>query len=218
LNIQPMRLERTTRTVVPAARVARVTKRALDLTGAVVLLVLMSWAMLLVALAIRLDSRGPVFFRQRRIGRGGRKFRLVKFRTMVAGAEAMDRELRERSQDPHWLLLADDPRVTRVGRVLRRTSLDELPELWNVIRGHMSLVGPRPLSEQDDACVPSWGRRRFDVYPGVTGLWQVEGRTHISFEDMIRLDCRYVRTWSFWGDLVLLARTVPAVLTGRGAN
>ncbi len=181
-------------------------------------LVLTAWLMLLIALAIRLDSGGPALFRQRRIGRGRRTFQLVKFRTMVPGAEAMAEELRERSQDPHWLLLADDPRVTRVGRILRRTSLDELPGLWNVMRGQMSLVGPRPLSEEDDACVPAWGRHRFSVTPGVTGLWQVEGRTKIGFEDMIRLDCRYARTRSFWGDLVLLARTVPAVLTGRGAN
>ena len=174
--------------------------------------------MLLIALAIRVDSGGPVFFRQVRIGRGGRRFHLVKFRTMVPGAEAMAAALRDHSQDPHWLLLSNDPRVTRVGRILRRTSLDELPELWNVLRGQMSLVGPRPLSEGDCACVPGWGAARFDVPAGVTGLWQVEGRTRIGFEDMIRLDCRYVRTWSLWSDLVLLARTVPAVLTARGAN
>jgi lipopolysaccharide/colanic/teichoic acid biosynthesis glycosyltransferase len=218
VNTQPVRLEGATSVAAREARVAKAAKRALDFTGALVLVLLTGWLMILVALAIRLDSNGPALFRQRRIGRGGQTFRLVKFRTMVQGAEAMAAELRERSEDPYWLLIADDPRVTRLGRILRRTSLDELPELWNVLRGHMSLVGPRPLSEEDDACVPAWGRRRFEVPPGVTGLWQVEGRTKISFEDMIRLDCRYVRTWSLWGDLVLLVRTVPAVITARGAN
>jgi lipopolysaccharide/colanic/teichoic acid biosynthesis glycosyltransferase len=218
VNTQPVALQRRARAGASAARVARVAKRALDVTVSVVVLLILGWAMLLIALAIRVDSGGPVFFRQVRVGRGERRFHLVKFRTMVPGAEAMAEALRDHSQDPHWLLLSNDPRVTRVGRILRRTSLDELPGLWNVLRGHMSLVGPRPLSEGDCACVPGWGQARFDVPAGVTGLWQVEGRTRIGFEDMIRLDCRYVRTWSLWSDLVLLARTVPAVLTARGAN
>jgi lipopolysaccharide/colanic/teichoic acid biosynthesis glycosyltransferase len=218
LNTQQVRLQRAAQAETRLARAARAGKRAIDLTGALLALVLLGWLMLLIALVIRLDSPGPALFRQSRIGRDGRRFHLVKFRTMVLGAEAMGEELRASSQDPHWLLLADDPRVTRLGFFLRRTSLDELPELWNVLRGQMSLVGPRPLSEEDHAWVPSWGQIRFDVPPGVTGLWQVEGRTQISFEDMVRLDCRYVRTWSLWGDLVLLARTIPAVFTARGAN
>jgi lipopolysaccharide/colanic/teichoic acid biosynthesis glycosyltransferase len=193
-------------------------KRTLDVCGALILLVLVSWLFLLIALAIRLDSRGPALFRQRRIGRDGRRFELVKFRTMVENAEAMAAGLRERSRDPNWLLLDDDPRVTRVGRILRRTSLDELPELWHVLWGQMSLVGPRPLSEEDQRNVPSWGGSRSEVPPGLTGLWQVKGRTMISFEDMVRLDCLYVKNWTLRRDLMLLMRTVPALLTARGAN
>lgn len=213
-------MERSSRTTaaIRVATAARAVKRMMDVAGALLLLILLTWAMLLIAVAIRLDSPGPALFRQRRIGRSGRAFQLVKFRTMVEGAERMADELREQSRDPHWLLLDDDPRITRLGHVLRRTSLDELPELWNVLRGQMSLVGPRPLSEEDQRYVPSWGRGRFDVAPGLTGLWQVEGRTRIGFEDMIRLDCRYVRCWSLRSDLILLVRTVPAVLTARGAN
>jgi lipopolysaccharide/colanic/teichoic acid biosynthesis glycosyltransferase len=199
-------------------RTAARAKRALDVCGALILLVLLSWLFGLIALAIRLDSRGPALFRQRRIGRDGRPFELVKFRTMVENAEAMVDSLRERSRDPNWLLLDDDPRVTRVGRILRRTSLDELPEFWHVLRGQMSLVGPRPLSEQDQRNVPSWGGSRSEVPPGLTGLWQVTGRTTISFEDMVRLDCLYVKNWTLRRDLMLLVRTVPALLTARGAN
>jgi len=173
---------------------------------------------MLIALLIRLDSPGSVLFRQRRVGRNGRPFEMLKFRTMVRDAEGMADGLRHRSNDPHWLLLDEDPRVTRVGRILRRTSLDELPQLWQVLRGQMSLVGPRPLTEEDQCHVPAWGAPRAKVLPGLTGLWQVEGRTRISFEDMIRLDCRYVHNWSLREDLLLLVRTVPALLTGRGAN
>jgi lipopolysaccharide/colanic/teichoic acid biosynthesis glycosyltransferase len=199
-------------------RAAARAKRALDVCGALILLVLLSWLFGLIALAIRLDSRGPALFRQRRIGRDGRPFELVKFRTMVENAETMVDSLRERSRDPNWLLLDDDPRVTRVGRILRRTSLDELPEFWHVLWGQMSLVGPRPLSEQDQRNVPSWGGSRSEVPPGLTGLWQVTGRTMISFEDMVRLDCLYVKNWTLRRDLMLLVRTVPALLTARGAN
>jgi lipopolysaccharide/colanic/teichoic acid biosynthesis glycosyltransferase len=202
----------------PRRRAPLMAKRVMDFTGALVLLVLLSWLLLLIAVAIRLDSRGPVLFRQRRIGRDGRPFKLVKFRTMVPGAEAMLDGLRERSQDPHWLLIEEDPRVTKVGRILRQTSLDELPELWNVLRGQMSLVGPRPLTEDDHRNVPSWGTSRNRVVPGLTGLWQVKGRTRLSFEDMVRLDCLYVESWSLRRDVVLLLETVPAVITARGAN
>lgn len=204
--------------VVPRTRAARVAKRTVDIGGALGLVVLTSWLMLLIALAIRLDSPGPALFRQRRIGRDGQPFRFVKFRTMAQDAEALGDQLRERSRDPHWLLLDHDPRITRLGRVLRRTSLDELPQLWHVLTGHMSLVGPRALSEADYVHVPTWGARRFLVAPGLTGLWQVEGRTRIGFEGMIHLDCRYVDTWSLRTDLILLLRTVPALITARGAN
>jgi lipopolysaccharide/colanic/teichoic acid biosynthesis glycosyltransferase len=219
MSARPIEQKLSSRTArLSRTRVAAIAKRALDVCGALVLLVLLTWLLLLIALVIRFDSRGPVLFRQRRIGRDGRPFELVKFRTMVENAEAMADGLRERSQDPHWLLLDEDPRVTRVGRILRRTSLDELPELWHVLWGRMSLVGPRPLSEDDQRNVPSWGGSRSEVLPGLTGLWQVRGRTRISFEDMIRLDCLYVENWSLRTDLMLLVRTVPALLTARGAN
>jgi lipopolysaccharide/colanic/teichoic acid biosynthesis glycosyltransferase len=203
---------------VPPTGAARIAKRTIDVVGALVLLVLLSWLILLIALAVRLNSPGPALFRQRRIGRDGQPFEFVKFRTMARDAEAMQAQLRGQSRDPHWLLLDHDPRVTRLGRVLRRTSLDELPQLWLVLRGDMSLVGPRALSEDDFLQVPPWGFRRFAVSPGLTGLWQVEGRTYVSFAEMIRLDCRYVDTWSLRNDLILLMRTVPALLTARGAN
>jgi lipopolysaccharide/colanic/teichoic acid biosynthesis glycosyltransferase len=217
-----MRARQVELTLAPSVRScagrAAIAKRALDICGAFLLLVLVSWLLLLVAVAIRLDSRGPVFFRQRRIGRNRRPFDLIKFRTMVPNADAMAEALREDSLDPHWLLLDHDPRITRVGRVLRRLSLDELPELWHVLCGQMSLVGPRPLCEADERNIPTWGSPRSHVRPGLTGLWQVSGRTNISFEDMVRLDCLYVQTWSLGADLMLLLQTVPAVVTGRGAN
>jgi exopolysaccharide biosynthesis polyprenyl glycosylphosphotransferase len=198
--------------------VARVVKRGLDLAGATVLLVVLSPVMIGIAAAVRISSGGPSLFRQQRIGKDGRPFRVLKFRTMVDGAAGMVAELQGASRDPHWLLIDDDPRVTRVGRVLRRTSLDELPQLWNVVRGEMSLVGPRPLIEDEDRHVTGWGRRRGDVTPGLTGLWQVLGRTAIPFEEMVNLDYLYVANWSLWRDIQLLLRTVPAVVGRRGAN
>jgi lipopolysaccharide/colanic/teichoic acid biosynthesis glycosyltransferase len=141
-----------------------------------------------------------------------------KFRTMVADAERLRAALVALSRDPNWLLIDDDPRVTRVGRYLRRTSLDELPQLLNVVRGDMSLVGPRPLIPSEDGRVPSWAGSRRLVTPGMTGLWQVSGRTALAFEEMLALDCEYVRRWSLARDAAMLARTLPAVLSRRGAN
>jgi lipopolysaccharide/colanic/teichoic acid biosynthesis glycosyltransferase len=207
----------TVRTTAQPAR-SRVVKRAADVVGAGLALVLLAPLMLLTALAIRLDSKGPALFAQRRVGRHGRVFVMWKFRTMITGAEEMRAALLARSRDPHWLHLDDDPRVTRVGRLLRRSSLDELPQLWNVLRGQMSLVGPRPLVEVEYAHAPLWAHPRSDVDPGITGIWQVSGRTTIPFEDMLRLDSLYVITWSLGRDLWILLRTVPAVLSARGAN
>ena len=170
------------------------------------------------AIAIKLDSPGPVFFRQERIGQAGRHFRLLKLRTMVADAEQQRDELLRESHDENWLHLERDPRITPVGRVLRLTSLDELPQLWNVIRGEMSMVGPRPLIEEEDRRIGGLMRGRLDLTPGITGLWQVLGRTNIPFDEMVKLDYLYVTNWSLWLDIRLLARTLPAVLKRRGAN
>jgi exopolysaccharide biosynthesis polyprenyl glycosylphosphotransferase len=197
---------------------SRLLKRLLDLTGAGVGLALTAPVMALIAIAIKLDSPGPVLFRQRRIGRGGRSFVVLKFRTMVADAEARRSELSSLSTDPDWLKLDHDPRITRVGQLLRKTSLDELPQLWNVLTGEMSLVGPRPLIGSEDEQVAGWSRTRLDLAPGVTGLWQVLGRTDIPFRDMVSLDYLYVTNWSLWLDVKLIARTVPAVVARRGVN
>ena len=197
---------------------SRFLKRSLDVVGATAGALVAAPALVAFAVAIKLDSPGPVLFRQRRIGRGGEPFTVVKFRTMGVDAEERTEELRSLSNDPNWLKLDRDPRVTRVGRLLRATSLDELPQFWNVLTGKMSLVGPRPLIDSEDDLIAGWSRTRLDLAPGVTGLWQVLGRTDIPFRDMVGLDYLYVTNWSLWLDVKLIARTVPAVLTRRGAN
>jgi exopolysaccharide biosynthesis polyprenyl glycosylphosphotransferase len=200
------------------SRSSRFLKRFMDIVGATVGLLLFSPLVALVAVAVKLNDKGSVLFKQERIGRRGRPFRVLKFRTMVPGAERQVEELFEQSEDPHWLKLDHDPRITRVGRVLRLTSLDELPQLWNVLSGDMSLVGPRPLIESEDTTVSGWARTRLDLAPGITGLWQVLGRTSIPFEEMVKLDYLYVTNWSLWLDVKLLLRTFPVVLHRRGAN
>jgi exopolysaccharide biosynthesis polyprenyl glycosylphosphotransferase len=200
------------------SRSSRMVKRALDLLGAGLLSIVAFPLIAVLALAIKRDSPGPAFFRQERIGRGGRRFRLVKLRTMVTDAEARREELLARSKDPGWLHLDHDPRITRIGRLLRFSSLDELPQLWNVLRGDMSLVGPRPLVAEEDRMVDDWARGRLDLTPGITGLWQVLGRTSIPFEEMVKLDYLYVTNWSLWGDVRLILRTLPVVLRRSGAN
>ena len=194
-------------------------KRAIDITGALVGLALLAPLFAVVAVAIKLSSPGPVIFRQRRSGRGGRPFWMYKFRTMVADAEARKKELMARNeQDGPAFKIRNDPRVTRLGRFLRKTSLDELPQLWNVLRGDMSLVGPRPLPcAEADAC-EGWQRRRLDVTPGITCIWQVRGRSAVSFADWVRMDVQYIRSQSLQQDLKLLLLTVPAVLLRRGAH
>jgi exopolysaccharide biosynthesis polyprenyl glycosylphosphotransferase len=200
------------------SRSSRSLKRAMDVCGAVVALLVAAPLLAGIAIAVRFDSPGPVFFRQSRTGRGGNRFRLLKFRTMVPDAEARQAELLAQSRDPHWLKLETDPRITRMGSFLRMTSLDELPQFWNVLRGDMSLVGPRPLIESEDRLVEDWGRARLDLTPGMTGLWQVLGRSSIPFEEMVKLDYLYVTNWSLWTDIRLILRTLPVVLLRRGAN
>jgi exopolysaccharide biosynthesis polyprenyl glycosylphosphotransferase len=197
---------------------SRLLKRSLDLAVSAAVLPVFLLLLPLVAGAIKLDSPGPVFFRQERLGRGGRRFKILKLRTMVADAEARVGELQVQSAHPAWLVLDQDPRVTRVGRFLRLTSIDELPQFWNVLRGEMSLVGPRPMPVATDPYINGWGRRRLDLTPGITGLWQVMGRASVSFEEMLKLDYLYVTNWTVWGDVRLLMRTVAVVLTRQGAN
>jgi exopolysaccharide biosynthesis polyprenyl glycosylphosphotransferase len=200
------------------SRSSRLVKRTLDFVGATLLGLLALPLIILAAVAIKLDTRGPALFRQERIGQGGRRFRLVKLRTMAADAESRRAALAAQSKDPGWLHLEHDPRITRVGRVLRLSSLDEAPQLWNVLKGDMSLVGPRPLVAEEDGRVAEWARGRLDLTPGITGLWQVLGRTSIPFEEMVRLDYLYVTNWSLWGDVRLILRTLPVVLRRSGAN
>jgi lipopolysaccharide/colanic/teichoic acid biosynthesis glycosyltransferase len=193
-------------------------KRAIDIAGAALGLTLVTPLLLVVALAVSASSPGAPLFSQPRAGRGGREFRMWKFRTMVAGAERLRPVLMGKSRDADWLDVERDPRITPLGRVLRRTSLDELPQLLNVLRGDMSLVGPRPLPLEEHARIPEWACLRADVRPGVTGLWQVRGRAEVGFTGMLHLDCEYVRRPSLWVDLKILARTVPAVLAAKGAK
>ncbi|MEA2431559.1 MAG: hypothetical protein QOI19_2032 [Thermoleophilaceae bacterium] len=199
-------------------RSSRAMKRSLDFIGAAVLTVLLLPMLVAIAVAIKLDSRGPVFFRQSRVGKGGSRIGVLKFRTMHTDAEARRAELLADSIDPNWLHLENDPRITRVGQRLRHLSLDELPQLWNVLRGEMSLVGPRPLIEEEDQMIGGWGRSRLDLTPGITGVWQVLGRTNIPFEEMVKLDYLYVTNWSLWTDVRLILRTLPVVISRRGAN
>ncbi len=195
----------------------RVTKRALDLVVCLLVLVVALPVLALCALAIRLDSPGPVVFGQMRTGRDGRRFRMWKFRTMVRNAEELKPSLAHLNvMPPPDFKIPNDPRVTAVGRFLRATSLDELPQLLNVLRGEMSLVGPRPTSFPPSS-YELWHTRRLDVAPGITGLWQVEGRNVTSFDERLRLDARYIRTMSLRLDILLLLRTVGSVLRRSGA-
>ncbi len=194
-------------------------KRAIDIAVSLTTLVVLAPLFLLLAVAIRLDSRGPILFRQRRVGLNGRLFMFPKFRTMQDGAEAQVPALEERNEmDGPVFKIRNDPRVTRVGRWLRRFSLDELPQLWNVLHGDMSLVGPRPLRPHEIDGHLSWQRRRLSMRPGLTCLWQVSGRNLVSFDRWMRLDLEYIDSWSLGLDFRILARTVPAVLSGKGAS
>jgi exopolysaccharide biosynthesis polyprenyl glycosylphosphotransferase len=194
-------------------------KRTLDVAGSVLLLVLASPVIALAALAIKLGSPGPVFFQQVRCSLNGRLFRMPKLRTMVADAEARRDALTEHNEmDGPVFKMRRDPRITAVGRFLRRFSLDELPQLWSVLRGDMSLVGPRPALPSEVAAYRTAERRRLSMRPGITCLWQVSGRNKIGFEDWVRLDLEYIDTWSLASDFTILLRTLPAVLRGDGAS
>ena len=195
-------------------------KRAVDVTGAVLGLILLAPVLLLLAAIIKLDSRGPAIFRHRRVGTGGRPFWMLKFRTMVDGAEEMKPLVAHlnHSGDPRLFKIPNDPRISRVGGWMRRWSLDELPQLWNVLTGEMSLVGPRPFPESDFMEYQVHHFARLGAKPGITGLWQVNGRSSlVDFEEVVALDTRYVRDWSVLLDLKILLQTVPAVIRRRGA-
>jgi exopolysaccharide biosynthesis polyprenyl glycosylphosphotransferase len=199
---------------------SRVAKRLLDILLASGAVVVLSPVLAAIAIAIKLESRGPVFFTQVRAGRGGKVFKLFKFRSMYEDADRRKHEYEQENDNSDGVMfkIRHDPRVTRVGRLLRRLSLDEIPQLFNVIRGQMSLVGPRPLIlPESDALDEAWHLRRMELRPGLTGPWQIYGRSETPFQEMVRFDYQYVAGWSLARDLEILLATVPAVLSGRGA-
>jgi exopolysaccharide biosynthesis polyprenyl glycosylphosphotransferase len=193
-------------------------KRGFDLAVSVIVALVGLPIWLLISLAIKLDSRGPVFYRDRRVGLNEHEFDMLKFRTMHADAEALQAQLEKENEAEGALFkIRDDPRVTRVGQFLRRFSLDEVPQVLNVLRGEMSLVGPRPLPVRDYELLEPWHRKRYLVLPGMTGLWQVAGRSALGFDDLVRLDFYYLEHWSIWLDISILLKTLPAVVGRRGA-
>ncbi len=208
LSLRPVRLSGT----------QAVAKRVFDIAVAGLGLILVSPLMIAIAVAIKLSSRGPILFRQWRVGQRGRPFVILKFRTMEDGADAKVEALRHLNEsDGPLFKVRRDPRVTKVGRVLRRWSLDELPQLWNVIRGEMSLVGPRPPLPEEVREYEDWQFDRLEVRPGITGLWQVSGRSDLSFDEYVRRDLFYIENWSLAYDLYIVAKTIPIVLSQRGA-
>jgi exopolysaccharide biosynthesis polyprenyl glycosylphosphotransferase len=195
-----------------------IVKRSFDLAVSVIVAIVGLPIWTLIALAIKLDSPGPVLYRDRRVGLNEREFDMLKFRTMRTDAEALQAQLEQENEAEGALFkIRDDPRVTRVGHVLRRFSLDEIPQVLNVLRGEMSLVGPRPLPIRDYELLEPWHRKRYLVLPGMTGLWQVAGRSSLGFDDLVRLDFYYLEHWSIWLDISILLKTVPAVVGRRGA-
>jgi exopolysaccharide biosynthesis polyprenyl glycosylphosphotransferase len=197
---------------------ALLVKRLMDIVGSMTCLVLFSPILAVIAVAIKLDSPGPIVFTATRIGMDGRGFTFYKFRTMVAGAEKQKRELLELNEASGPVFkIKKDPRTTRIGGYLRKYSLDELPQFINVLKGDMSLVGPRPPLPTEVAAYSPSDMTRLLVKPGLTGLWQVSGRSDVSFEDMVRMDTEYMQNWSLLLDLKILLKTIPAVLSGRGA-
>jgi exopolysaccharide biosynthesis polyprenyl glycosylphosphotransferase len=198
------------------SRRARLIKRSFDLIGSVALLVVLSPLLLGIALAVRLTSPGPIFFGQTRVGRHGRPFQMLKFRSMVVDAEERKPSLSDLNEADGLFKIDGDPRITRIGRLLRRMWLDELPQLLNVLLGEMSLVGPRPLVLDEDQLIQGWHRRRLDLTPGMTGPWQVLGAARVPLREMVAIDYLYVTNWSLWGDVKVLLRTVPCMLARRG--
>ena len=211
VSMPPLRLSRS----------SRLLKRSFDLIVASAALIVLSPFLLVIALMVKLDSSGPLVFTQLRMGARDRTFRIYKFRTMMHGADSQKAALvslnKHASGDARMFKIPGDPRVTRVGRFLRRYSLDELPQLFNVLRGEMSLVGPRPLVLDEDEFVESWARQRLALRPGMTGYWQILGRTDIPFSEMVKLDYLYVTNWTLGGDLKVVARTIPAILRSQDA-
>jgi lipopolysaccharide/colanic/teichoic acid biosynthesis glycosyltransferase len=203
----------------PSYKVVSTTKRTLDVAVSAVALILLSPVLLIIALAIKLSDGGPVLFWQERVGLYGETFLFPKFRSMIIQAEAMKSDLLAYNVHGNGVTfkMHKDPRVTRIGSLLRRYSLDELPQLWCVLKGEMSLVGPRPAIPQEVERYAAHHRNRLHTLPGLTCIWQVSGRSEIPFEQQVKLDAQYIETRNFWLDLSLLARTVPAVLSGRGA-
>jgi exopolysaccharide biosynthesis polyprenyl glycosylphosphotransferase len=192
-------------------------KRAFDVLGATLGVLAISPLLIVVAILIKLDTGGPVFFSQLRVGRHGRRFHMIKFRTMIPDADAMKESLRDRNEAQEGLFkIARDPRVTRMGRFLRITALDELPQLFNIVKGEMSLVGPRPLIVEEDERIEGWHRRRLELMPGMTGPWQILGPARVPLKEMVALDYLYVANWSLWTDVKILLRTVPHVFGRRG--
>lgn len=196
----------------------RVTKRAFDLIVGSGILLLLLPVIPLVALMIRFDSEGPVFYRQQRIGMGGRPFRFYKFRSMRADSDRLRADLEARNELTGPVFkIKNDPRVTAVGQFLRRSSLDEIPQIFNVLKGDMSIVGPRPALPGEVARYEAWHRRRLDVKPGITCLWQVAGRSHVDFDEWMRLDIEYMSRRSLRTDVAIFVKTIPAVIARRGA-
>jgi exopolysaccharide biosynthesis polyprenyl glycosylphosphotransferase len=195
-----------------------IAKRVIDVAISLAVLVTVFLLLLITAVLIKFDSPGPIFFSQERVGLNKRRFRMYKFRTMVDGAERMQPQFEKMNEVSIAFKIKNDPRVTRVGKILRRSSIDELPQFLNVLKGDMSLVGPRPLPLRDyQAFNRDWHRRRFTVRPGITCLWQINGRSSLPFEKWMELDMQYIDHWSLWLDLKILAKTMPAVLKGAGA-
>jgi exopolysaccharide biosynthesis polyprenyl glycosylphosphotransferase len=206
-------------TSAPTDEVALLFKRAFDVLSSAVAVLLLSPAFIATAVAVKLDSPGPVFFRQTRVGKNGRPFKMLKFRSMHIDAEARLESLRAQNEASGPVFkMRNDPRITRVGRFIRRTSLDELPQFLNVLSGEMSIVGPRPPVPSEVKQYQRWQRRRLSVKPGITCTWLVSGRSNISFDQWMKLDLEYIDTWSLWQDIQICLRTVPAVLLSRGAH